>query len=95
MTSIIFNDRLKAGSDIVQLFFREVSILAFANTLDLIHHMLKALAIDAKHNFAKELHKAPIGIGGEARIIGQLRNTFIGLRIQAQIEDSICLLYTS
>jgi hypothetical protein len=51
--------------------------------------VLELLAIHAQHDLAKQLHKAAIGIGREARVVGELGQAIKGLLVQPQVQHCI------
>ena len=83
------DNRLEPFGDLGQLLGRQIGILPATLALRLIHDVLELLALDAEHDLAEELDEAAVGIGREARIVGQPGQPLARLLVQAQVEHRV------
>src|ERR1700694_440201 len=90
LAALFENDVLEFFEKLLELLRLELRIgLDLGLFLGELEPLLELFSLDAEHDFAEHLREAAICVKGEPAVIGELRQAFQRLRIEAEVENGV------
>ena len=87
---LLLVDALEGLDQLGEIGLGEVGVLLdAARRLQVGERLLEAVALDPLHDLAVHLDQPPVGVVGEARVAGRLREPCDGIVVEAEVEDRV------
>ena len=89
MSGLFFDDRLQLSHESLQVLRGELGVRGAGALLELVERAVQLLSGDAEDDAAVHLHEAPVGVEGEALVVGLLGEPLDGAVVEAEVQDRV------